>query len=126
MSGLLRKLLGNQGEKVAAKFLKKKGMKILARQYAGEHGEIDLIANDHETVVFVEVKTRRTLDAGHPAEAVTEEKQRHLTSTAQKFLHEYQLNNVNARFDVIALVWSEESSKPEIEYFPNAFEASDL
>jgi putative endonuclease len=70
MAGLLNRLLGNKGERRAAKFLRGRGFRILDRQNSGRLGEIDLIADDGGTIVFVEVKTRRSNVAGHPVEAI--------------------------------------------------------
>ena len=117
---LLNRLLGRSGEREAAKFLRRKGMRILARNYRGPAGEIDLIARDGDTLVFVEVKTRRE---GVPAEAVTLEKQRNLTLTAMHFLRRYRALEVRSRFDIVAIVWPESTRSPAIEHIPNAFDA---
>ena len=79
MQALLNRLLGERGERAAARHLKRQGMRILLRGYRTKQGEIDLIARDGDTLVFVEVKARRQ---GVPAEAVTPEKQRRLTNVA--------------------------------------------
>jgi putative endonuclease len=80
MKSWLRGLLGKKGEARAAAFLKQKGLRIVGRGVANRCGEIDLIALDGETIVFVEVRTRQSLEAGHPAESVTVEKQEPLES----------------------------------------------
>ena len=80
------------------------------------------MALDRDTVVFVEVKTRRSAEAGHPAEAVTPAKQRRLTRLAVTFLKRHGLLEHRARFDVIAVTWPE-GGRPVIEHFPNAFDA---
>src|SRR3712207_7747855 len=80
---VLNRLLGDQGEREAARFLRRRGLRILVRNYRTPQGEIDLIARDGATPVFVEVKSRRR---GTPAEAVTPEKQRKLTLAALHFL----------------------------------------
>jgi len=116
----LNRLLGQTGEHEAAKFIRRKGMRVLARNYRGPVGEIDLIAREGDVLVFVEVKTRR---AGVPAEAVTPEKQRSLTLTALHFLRRHRALEVRSRFDVVALVWPESSRQPTIEHIPNAFDA---
>jgi putative endonuclease len=86
-----------------------------------DFGEIDLIAVDKQTVVFVEVKTRSSDYAGDPTEAVDENKQRHMTTAALAFLRRHRLLEHRARFDVIALIWSDESRMPQIQHFENAF-----
>jgi putative endonuclease len=115
--------LGQRGEAAAAKFLKKKGYTIVARSDRARLGEIDLVAVDRRTVVFVEVKTRRSHDAGHPADAVDEDKQRRLTRLALTYLKRHQLLEYPARFDVVAVTWPDDDSLPTIEHYENAFEA---
>jgi putative endonuclease len=122
MAGLLNRLLGNKGERQAARFLRKRGFRILARQSSGQLGEIDLIARDAETIVFVEVKTRRSNAAGHPVEAITPAKQKKLTRLALAYLKRHHLLEQRARFDVVTLIWPEGARRPEIEHYQNAFE----
>ncbi len=86
-------------------------------------GELDLVAVDERTIVFIEVKTRRTHDAGHPAEAVGAEKQRRLTRLALAYLKRHDLLECQARFDVLAVTWPKTARKPKIEHFQNAFPA---
>ena len=117
---VLSRLLGDRGEREAARFLRKKGLRILIRGYRTAQGEVDLIARDGPLVVFVEVKARRQ---GAPAEAVTPEKQRRLTLAALHFLKRHGLLEHPCRFDVIGIVWPEGSRRPRIEHFPDAFEA---
>jgi putative endonuclease len=120
---LLHRLLGDRGESEAARCLRRKGFRILERGYKTERGEIDLIARDGDTVVFVEVKTRRH---GEPAEAVTPEKQRRLTLAAMQFLKRHRLFEQRSRFDVVAVVWPDPHRAPTIEHIHNAFEATEL
>lgn len=122
MAGWLRKLLGNRGERLAARYLRRLGYRILARQYSNRWGEVDLIALDGSCLVFVEVKTRRSDAAGHPVEAVTYEKQRRLTAAALVWLKRHRLLENPARFDVVAVVWPDGSRTPEITHYRNAFE----
>ena len=116
---LLNRLLGERGERAAERHLKRHGMRILLRGYRTEQGEIDLIARDGDTLVFVEVKARRQ---GVPAEAVTPEKQRRLTNVAFQFMRRYEVLEVRSRFDVVAIVWPNDRTPPQIEHFRNAFE----
>lgn len=116
------KPLGQRGEAAAARYLKRQGYKIIARGHRSKWSEIDLIAVDGQTVVFVEVKTRQSQDAGHPAEAVEAVKQRRLTRAAVAFLRHHRLLDRPARFDVVAVIWPD-GQRPTIEHFPNAFEA---
>jgi putative endonuclease len=116
---VLNRLLGERGERAAARHLKRQGMRVLLRGYRTERGEIDLIARDGDTLVFVEVKARRQ---GVPAEAVTPEKQRRLTNVAFQFMRKYHVLEVPSRFDVVAIVWPDDQTRPQIDHFRNAFE----
>jgi putative endonuclease len=122
MKEWLRGLLGQKGERRAASFLSKKGMKILARGVANPFGEIDLVALDGDTIVFVEVRTRRSTDAGHPAETITPQKQSRLTRAALAYLKHNKLLDHRSRFDVVAILWPDGSKSPQIEHYQNAFE----
>lgn len=115
--------LGQRGEAAAARFLRRRGHKILARGDRRGPGELDLVTLDRQTIVFVEVKTRRSQTAGHPAEAVDPAKQRRLTRLAVAFLKRHGLLECPARFDVVAVTWAEGRWFPTVEHFPNAFEA---
>ena len=115
--------LGQRGEAEAARYLKSKGYAIVARSDRQRHGEMDLVAVDDQTVVFVEVKTRRSHEAGHPAEAVDQQKQRRLTQLALGYLKQHGLLESPARFDVVAVTWPDDGGRPTIEHFPHAFEA---
>ena len=84
---------------------------------------IDLIAVDGGTIVFIEVKTRQSQAAGHPAEAVGADKQRRLTRAAIAYLRRHRLLDRPARFDVVAVTWAE-GHRPAIEHIKNAFEAA--
>jgi putative endonuclease len=121
---LAEKPLGARGEAAAARYLKRRGYKIVARGDRLKSGEIDLVAVDRQTVVFVEVKTRDSSDAGHPSEAVDAAKQHRLTRAAVTFLKRHGLLQCAARFDVVAVTWPAGQRRPAIEHFPNAFEAS--
>src|SRR6267154_3243211 len=106
------KTLGQRGEAAAARYLKRLGYVIVGRGSHIRRGEIDLIAVDGRTVVFVEVKTRISHDAGHPAEAVDREKQRRLTRLAMVYLKRHHLLENPARFDVIAITWPKTQRRP--------------
>jgi len=120
LRAMLNRILGREGEAAAARYLRRQGMRILTRNHRGPAGEIDLIARDGDTLVFVEVKTRR---AGVPAEAVTPAKEKALTLTALHFLRRHRALDVCSRFDIVAIVWPDSRRKPQIEHIRNAFEA---
>ena len=115
-----RSELGLQGERLAETFLKKRGLKTLARRFSTPVGELDLVMRAAETVVFVEVKTQRDRTFKDPQEQVTTPKQRRLLKAAQWFLHRKRWDDKPCRFDIVAVVLPE-SGEPEIEHFPNAF-----
>jgi len=116
------KPLGRRGEDAAARYLVRLGYTIVARGHRDNIGEIDLVAVDARTVVFVEVKTRTSHDAGHPADAVDDAKQRRLTRLALSYMKRHDLLECPARFDVIAITWPAGSGQPTIEHFQHAFE----
>jgi putative endonuclease len=114
--------LGNEGERIAARYLKRQGYRILARRYRTALGEIDLIARDGACIVIVEVKTRRSDVAGLPHEAVDTYKQAQLTRLALAFLKQHGLLEQAARFDVVSIVWEDAAAEPQIVHYRNAFE----
>jgi putative endonuclease len=119
------KTLGQRGEAAAAGYLRRRGYKIIARgDRLRRRDELDIVALNKETVVFVEVKTRSSPDEGHPAEAVDAIKQRRLTRLAVTFLKRHGLLEHPARFDVVAITWPDGKRRPKIEHIQNAFDAS--
>jgi putative endonuclease len=112
--------LGNQGESAAAEYLSSSGIKILDRNFRCPLGEIDLIARDGKTIVFVEVRARQADGICSPEESITIYKRRRLTRAALWYLKQRGLLDSNARFDVVAIRWDGE--KPEINWIVNAFE----
>ena len=118
--------LDRRGERAAERFVRRLGYKIVARGDRLGPGELDLVAVEGRTVVFVEVKTRRSHQKGHPAEAVDEEKQRRLVKLALHYARRHDLLECSMRFDVVAVTWSDDSQEPCIEHIKNAFEPSDF
>lgn len=118
----LARLLGDRGERVAARMLQGKGYRILARQCRQRFGEIDLIALDQDCLVFVEVKTRSTDRAGRPGEAVDRRKQGRITRAALAWLKGRNLLEFRSRFDIVAVTWRR-GEAPVVEHFPRAFDA---
>ena len=115
-----KKELGKKGEEVARRFLKKRGYRIIETNYVCKLGEMDLIAKEKDTLVFVEVKTRTSMYFGPPQLAVTHFKQRQLSKVALSFLKEKKLEDVKARFDVVAILLGQKGE--EIELIKNAFD----
>jgi putative endonuclease len=118
MSDLAR--IGRVGEKQAERFLKRNGYRMVTRNYSCDGGEIDLVALDGRTVVFVEVKTRSSDEHADPQDAVTPEKQRRLIRAAKAFIQQTRSQDRACRFDVVAITLA--GDKPgRIELFRNAF-----
>jgi putative endonuclease len=115
--------LGVRGERAATRFLKRQGYVIVGRGARDRIGELDIVAVDGKTIVFVEVKTRASHDRGHPAEAIDRDKQRQLTRVALSYLRRHDLLEYSARFDVVAVTWPADQKQPTIEHIKNAFEA---
>ena len=115
-------LLGQEGERLAERYLQKKGYTLVERNYRCPAGELDLIVLDRRVVVFVEVKTRTGPGFGSPLEAVEFGKQRKMIQAAQFFLAEKRLQQRDARFDVVGVSWP--GREPVVEHIENAFELS--
>jgi putative endonuclease len=115
-----RKELGLQGERLAEAFLRKRGLKTLARRFSTPVGEIDLVMRQAETIVFVEVKTLRDRAFKDPQDQVKILKQRKLFKAAKWFLMRRRWTDKPCRFDVVAVVLPE-TGDAEIEHFPDAF-----
>ena len=96
-----KRKFGIIGEKIAQGYLINKGFKILETNFYTKRGEIDIIAKKNDCIIFVEVKTRTSLEFGTPAMAVNSSKKKHIKSTAKIFLHLNRLYKYNVRFDVI-------------------------
>jgi putative endonuclease len=116
------KSLGRRGEREAERLLLRKGMFIVARGYSDLGAEIDLIAVDGRTVVFVEVKTRTSDAAGMPTDAVDEVKQQKIVRAATAFLHRHQLLDERARFDVVSIYWPNLRIRPQLTHYEHAFQ----
>ncbi len=113
--------LGIYGELVAARYLRRHGYKILETNFHSRYGEIDLIAQKRETIIFVEVKTRDATSVTRPMEAVNLSKQNKIRSTALFYLTRFE-TEVNARFDVVeVLAVTTGRKKVLINHIENAF-----
>ena len=109
------------GESYAVAHLKARGYQILAQNYRFGRGEIDLIAQDGDCIVFVEVKARRTLKFGTPQSAVTTQKQRQISKVALGYLKAHNRFDAPCRFDVIAIHLSPQLELLKLEQIENAF-----
>ena len=111
---------GEKGESIAVNCLKKQGYRIIELNYRTKLGEIDIIAKQGKTLVFIEVKTRKSSRFGRPELAVTPKKQRKISMVALYYLKSTKQSNAKARFDVVAINSTEDG--PNIKIIKNAFE----
>jgi putative endonuclease len=114
--------LGQRGENVAARFLRNHGYKIIQRNFRCDVGELDIVAKDGKTLVFVEVKAREE-DDPTPETQINATKQHQMTKAAKFYLSRYGVPQPPARFDVVAIVWPN-GLGPSIRHTPNAFDAT--
>lgn len=112
--------IGKLGEQLAADYLEKAGYRILQRNYRCRFGEIDIIAKEGDTIVFVEVKSRRSDNYGAPQFAVGIEKQRRISKISLYYIQTNRLESFNARYDVVAVIMR--SGNWHVELFKDAFE----
>ena len=117
---------GRRGEDLAAVYLRLKGYKILERNFRVPQGEIDLICRKGDTIVFVEVKRRKTLSKGSPLEAVNTKKISRISAAGAVYLSRHTGETLNARFDVVALSPSKNIfGIPRIQHLSNAFDSEE-
>ena len=119
-----RQDLGQAGERLAEQYLKRHGLKTIARRFKTPTGELDLVMRDGEAVVFVEVKTRADRELVDPQDTLRGPQRRHLTKAARWFIHHKRWDDKPCRFDVVAVVLPP-GGEAEIEHFPDAFLPSD-
>jgi putative endonuclease len=117
-----RQQFGKKAEDLAVRHLKRQGYKILARNYRTRAGEIDIIARDGHTLVFIEVKGRQSVRFGSAKAAVTRPKQRQVAKVALWYLKETDQMGVKARFDVVAV--TRQAGEIAVEIVRNAFPLS--
>jgi putative endonuclease len=121
-----RMTLGERGEYFAARHLRRHGYKILVRRFQTRAGEIDIICRQGESLVFVEVKTRRTDQYGAPSEAVTRQKQKHMSQVALEYLRLLDNPRIHWRFDIVEVILQEGDRQPrDIRLIQNAFDLSE-
>ncbi|RJQ49683.1 MAG: YraN family protein [Nitrospiraceae bacterium] len=111
--------LGQKGEGVAVSFLRKNGYIIIERNYRNTFGEIDIIAKDNETLVFIEVKTRESIEFGLPFESVTMKKRKKIARVALSYIKRFD-ELPACRFDILSICYK--NSTPEFELIKDAFE----
>ena len=111
---------GKKGEKIAAFFLKKNGYRISEINFRCILGEIDIIARDKGELVFIEVKTRKSIELGYPEQAVGIRKQKKMSQLALWYLQKKNITDTSARFDIVAITML--PSGNEIKLIKNAFD----
>ena len=112
-------LTGGQGEDLACKYLEKMGYKILERNYRIRGGEIDIVAKDKDTLVFVEVKARWSHEYGLPSESMTPWKIRYLLKTAAFYVQKVNWGNKEYRLDFVSIDFADSKEDPKIELIKN-------
>jgi putative endonuclease len=118
--------LGERGEKFAARYLRRHGYKILVRRFKSRAGEIDIVCRHKDGLVFVEVKTRKSMEFGAPSEAVDREKQRHMSRVALDYLRLLNNPRIHFRFDIVEVIVREDERKPaDVRLIQNAFDLSE-
>ena len=117
-----RQTLGKAGEDLACRELERRGYAIVARRYRAHRGELDIIARDGATLVFVEVKAREDLRFGGGAEAITAVKRRRMARVALDYMARHHVVDCPCRFDVVAIHF--EAGEPVLELFQNAFDVT--
>ena len=117
-----RRWFGSRSENAAGRFLRRLGYRILARNVNLGVGELDLVALDGRTLVFVEVRSTEGASVERPTLSVDAVKQRKLTAAALTYLQKHRLLDHPARFDVIAVSWPANRRTPHVVHYPNAFE----
>jgi putative endonuclease len=116
-----RRVTGIKGEEEAARFLARSGYAILDRNVRTRAGEIDLVAREGKTLVFVEVKTLRAIEGDPPQAAVNTRKQNRLGKLAHGYLKLKRIRQTPCRFDVVSVIVNDEGGVKAIRHIPNAF-----
>lgn len=113
--------LGHRGEDEAARYLRGIGYRIVARREKILRGDIDIVALDDRTVVFVEVRSRTDTAHGHPVETVGQQKQRRMADLANAYIRRHRLQDCSVRLDVVTVTFG--AAGPVVEHFQNAFDS---
>jgi putative endonuclease len=117
-----RQEVGRLGEKAARKFLKRRGYRIRETGFRCPHGEIDIIARQKDCLVFVEVRTKSSLDFGTPEESITQAKKKKLIASALTYIGTHQKLPSLWRVDVVAIELDDKGKTKRIELIENAIE----
>lgn len=115
-----KQVLGAWGERQAEAFLLERGLVLVTRNYRTSYGEIDLVMQNGDQLVFIEVKTRSSINSNPPEEAVTARKQEHMLLSAQQYLEDHPEGNPDWRIDVISIRGRRANRPVEIIWFEDA------
>ncbi len=130
-----RKTIGLRGEQEAIRYLRKRGYKIVAHRERILRGDIDIVALDKRTVVFIEVRSKTTTERGHPTETIDTRKKQRICTLANAYIKRHRLEDYSFRLDVVTVLFTGPAStqnrwlfwrsgdSPIIEHFQNAFES---
>jgi putative endonuclease len=113
--------VGRRGEDEAARYLRGIGYRIVGRRERILRGDIDIVALDDRTVVFVEVRSRTDTAHGHPVETIGFQKQRRIADLANAYIHRHRLHDCSVRIDVVTVTFG--AGRPVVEHYQNAFDA---
>ncbi len=113
---------GKQAEELASQYLQKQNLTLITQNYHCRRGEIDLIMQEQQTLVFVEVRYRKNARFGSALESIDHRKQAKIITTAEHYLLQSKDDYFDYRFDVIAVMPTQNSHKPEITWIKNAFQ----
>ncbi|MCS6860119.1 MAG: YraN family protein [Abditibacteriales bacterium] len=117
-----RKQRGQAAEDVAARFLQSQGYRILTRNWRTRSGELDIVAEDRATVVFVEVRSKRSDDPTSPQETITAKKQQQVSHAALAYVAQHNIQNRDCRFDVVEVFLNPDGKPARVNLIKNAFE----
>ena len=115
---------GRHAEDLAAAHLERAGLRIVARNWRRPEGELDIVADDGGTCVFVEVRSRMGEEHGHALEAITPRKRARVVRAARLYLHAETPATAGFRFDVVAVTFRDDGRDPDLIHIPNAFETT--
>lgn len=119
-----RKDTGRTGESIALSFLQKQGYTVVEKNFRCKFGEMDIIAENDDQLVFIEVRSCRSLNSGLPQESLNYFKKKRLTQIALFYLTSHNLGNLSCRFDVVAVLFDAARRVSSIDLIKNAFEAT--
>ncbi len=116
---ILTGILGSRAEKLALNFLKKQGLKLIQKNYSCRYGEIDIVMQDSDYLVFVEVRYRKSMQFGGALASIDQRKQQKLRNSAEHYLNHHKKVDTPCRFDILCI--NGDLRKPQMDWIQNAF-----